>query len=160
MHPRYQPQEREFRESARERDTERYNRLRARGASDTKRPRENAREGERGKRDFFVDNLLVRIHSIVAMIWWTGLAPWEFEFPFPVSLTLTFHQTHNTALNIPLHTPPARNKPCTRRGIGTASRVSKCHPALGPQQYTANPKSFTVDPAHFLLLLHHSQAQS
>ena len=33
------------------------------------------------KREFFIDNLLVR---------WTGLAPWEFEFPFPGSLTSTF----------------------------------------------------------------------
>ena len=24
------------------------------------------------------------------MIWWTGLALWEFEFPFPGSLALTF----------------------------------------------------------------------
>jgi len=24
------------------------------------------------------------------MIWWTGLAPWEFESPFPGSLTSTF----------------------------------------------------------------------
>ena len=24
------------------------------------------------------------------MIWWTGLAPWEFEFPFPGRLTSTF----------------------------------------------------------------------
>ena len=24
------------------------------------------------------------------MIWWTSLAPWEFEFPFPGSLTSTF----------------------------------------------------------------------
>ena len=29
------------------------------------------------------DNLLVRIHCIIVMIRWTGLAPWEFEFPFP-----------------------------------------------------------------------------
>ena len=27
-----------------------------------------------------VDNLLVRIHFIIVMIRWTGLAPWEFEF--------------------------------------------------------------------------------
>ena len=33
------------------------------------------------EREFFIDNLLVRIHFIIAMIWWTGLAPWEFEFP-------------------------------------------------------------------------------
>jgi len=32
-----------------------------------------------------IDNLLVRIHFIIEMIWWTGLAPWEFEFPFPGS---------------------------------------------------------------------------
>jgi len=35
------------------------------------------------EREFFIDNLLVRIHFILVMIWWTGLAPWEFEFPFP-----------------------------------------------------------------------------
>ena len=34
-----------------------------------------------------IDNLLVRIHFIIAMIRWTGLAPWGFEFPFPGSLT-------------------------------------------------------------------------
>ena len=31
------------------------------------------------KREFFIDNLLVRIHFIIVMIRWTGLAPWEFE---------------------------------------------------------------------------------
>ena len=36
------------------------------------------------------ENLLVRIHFIIVMIRWTGLAPWEFEFPFPGSLTSTF----------------------------------------------------------------------
>jgi hypothetical protein len=39
-------------------------------------------------REVFMDNLLVRIH----LIRWTGLAPWEFEFPFPGSLTPTFLQ--------------------------------------------------------------------
>ena len=33
---------------------------------------------------------MVRIHFIIVMIRWTGLAPWEFEFPFPCSLTSTF----------------------------------------------------------------------
>ena len=42
------------------------------------------------EREFFIDNLLVRIHFIIEMIWWTGLAPWEFEFPFPGSLISTF----------------------------------------------------------------------
>ena len=36
----------------------------------------------------FIDNILVRIHLIIVMIEWTGLAPWEFEVPFPSSLTL------------------------------------------------------------------------
>ena len=31
------------------------------------------------KREFFTDNLLVRIHFIIVIIRWTGLAPWEFE---------------------------------------------------------------------------------
>ena len=30
----------------------------------------------------FIDNLLVRIHFIIVMIRWTGLAPWVFEFRF------------------------------------------------------------------------------
>ena len=42
------------------------------------------------ERDFFIDNLLVRIHFIIEMIWWTGLAPREFEFPFAGSLVSTF----------------------------------------------------------------------
>ena len=27
----------------------------------------------------FIDNLLVRVHLIIEMIWWTRLAPWEFR---------------------------------------------------------------------------------
>ena len=44
----------------------------------------------RREREFFIDNLLVRIHFIIVLIRWTGLAPWEFEFPFPGSLSSTF----------------------------------------------------------------------
>ena len=42
------------------------------------------------EREFFIDNLLVRIHFIIVLIRWTGLAPWQFEFPFPGNLTSTF----------------------------------------------------------------------
>ena len=38
-----------------------------------------ARTPRPAEREFFIDNLLVRIHFIIEMIWWTGLAPWEFE---------------------------------------------------------------------------------
>ena len=41
--------------------------------------------GESSERDkeFFVDNLLVRIHFIVEVICWTDFAPSEYEFLFP-----------------------------------------------------------------------------
>ena len=48
----------------------------------------NPRPG--AERELFIDNLLVRIYFIIVMIRWTGLAPWEFEFTFPGSLTSTF----------------------------------------------------------------------
>jgi len=40
------------------------------------------KSGEFREREFFIDNLQVRILFIIVMIRWTGLAPWEFEFPF------------------------------------------------------------------------------
>ena len=42
------------------------------------------------EREFFIDNLLVRIHFINTMMWWTGLAPQECESPFPGSHISTF----------------------------------------------------------------------
>ena len=48
------------------------------------------------EREFFIDNLLVRIHHIIVMITWTGLAPWEFEFPFPGRLTSTLLSSGET----------------------------------------------------------------
>ena len=35
--------------------------------------------------EFFIENLLIRIYLIIEMIWWTGLAPWEFEKAQPVN---------------------------------------------------------------------------
>ena len=37
----------------------------------------------REEREFRIDNLLVRIHFIIVMIRWTGLAPWEWREPAP-----------------------------------------------------------------------------
>ena len=42
------------------------------------------------EKESFIDNLVVRIHFIIVTIRCTSLAPWEFEFPFPGSLTCTF----------------------------------------------------------------------
>jgi len=41
--------------------------------------REGVEEGGGRGVEFFIDNLLVRIHFIIVMIRWTGLAPWERE---------------------------------------------------------------------------------
>ena len=40
------------------------------------------------ERNSFIGNLLVRIHFIVEMIWWTGLSPWELNSLFQVALHL------------------------------------------------------------------------
>ena len=52
------------------------------------------RSAAQREREFVIDNLLDRIHFIIVMIRWTSLAPWEFEFPFPGSLTCTFLVCH------------------------------------------------------------------
>jgi len=50
-------------------------------------------------REFFIGNLLVRIHFIIVMIRWAGLALWEFQLPFRGSLTSAFLEatTHHKA---------------------------------------------------------------
>ena len=50
----------------------------------------------RGAADRGAALLAGRIHFIIEMIWWTGLAPWEFEFPFPGSLISTFLSDYQT----------------------------------------------------------------
>ena len=50
-------------------------------------PRVNRQSVPRQEREFFIDNLLVRVNRY---FWCTGLAPWEFESPFPGSLISTF----------------------------------------------------------------------
>ena len=66
----------------------RWGRARAHCPSPAPTPFSTCRE-----REFFIDNLLARNHFIIDMIRWTGLAQWEFEFPFPGSRTSTFLAT-------------------------------------------------------------------
>ena len=61
------------------------------------------------RREFIV-NLLVRIHVIIVMIWWTGLAPWELKFSFPGGLTSAFLVCH--ARPRTFHISNARKKKC------------------------------------------------
>ena len=44
------------------------------------------------ERELLFDNLLARIHFIIVMIKWTGLAPGECEFHFPGNLTSAFQE--------------------------------------------------------------------
>ena len=60
------------------------------------------------EKEFFIDNLLVRIYFIIVMIRWTGLAPWEFEFPFPGSRSPT--TTAQQARNVHHHHYTKRRK--------------------------------------------------
>ena len=79
------------------------------------------------REDFFLDNLLVRIH-----IWWTGLAPWEFEFPFTGSLTSTFlrqsnHQRHETRWTLLQNTSARSLGEVDLRGFTERARVDLEH---------------------------------
>ena len=55
------------------------------------------------RKTFLIDNLLVQIHFIIETIWWTSLAPWEFEFPFQVTFYLPSYPTPTTLQNLSPH---------------------------------------------------------
>ena len=42
------------------------------------------------EREFFIHNLLIRIHFVIEMMWWMGLATWRFEIHFQGHLISTF----------------------------------------------------------------------
>ena len=56
------------------------------------------------QREFFIDNLLVRIHFIIVTIRWTGLAPWEFGLRVRVSDSVVLldevEKAHPRVLNV------------------------------------------------------------
>jgi len=70
------------------------------------------------EREFFIDTLLVRIHVIIEMIWWTGLAPWEFQFPFSGSRISTFLAEKANSLNkaVWVRDSDEEQAPATRKG--------------------------------------------
>ena len=77
-------------------------RLYARGAALQARP--GLRRRCLSEREFFIDNLLVRIYLIIVMIRWTGLVPWEFDFFFQVALALHLPSYLNLTLSPEPHT--------------------------------------------------------
>ena len=77
--------------------------------------------GERKK--ITIANLLVRIHFIIVMIRWTGLAPWEFGFPVPGSLTSTFLERRGEPTNYRALAAPERTSTLlSAYGIAYAGR--------------------------------------
>ena len=87
------------------------------------------------EREFFIDNLLVQIHFIIETIWWPGLAPREFEFPFSGSLISTFLReresfidTHTATMYI--YAPPER----MMRWCGCIQHINSLNPALAMPQ--------------------------
>ena len=84
-----------------------------------------------------IDKVLVQIHYLIVMIGWTGLAPWDSEFPFPGSLASTIQATSSSGwtrtsytLNLPRET---RQSVETK---GCCQGFLNWHPKLLPQNPT------------------------
>ena len=81
--------------------------------------------------------LLVRIHFIIEMIWWTGLAPWEFEFPLQVALRLPSYRGELTYS--PTYTPQHAQACVVTPTVGHACAwVGVCLQASNPAQRRAD----------------------
>jgi len=94
---------------------------------------DNTGRASQREREFFIDNLLVRIHFIIVMIRWTGLAPWEFGFPFPGSLTSTLLKTFRALQVRPCRACQLLGAAGTltpRAGVCTRTVCSRCRPNL------------------------------
>ena len=77
--------------------------------------RQRARRSSVSGRELFIENLLV----IIEMIWWTGLAPWEFEYPFSCSFTSTVLAVE---ARVPVQAPvvPIRHLERSARVVGAS----------------------------------------
>ena len=91
------------------------------------------------EREFFIDDLLVRIHFIIEMIRWTGLAPWDFEFPFPGSLASIFLDPNHPECIHSVRPPPIRYASDFLKGGGAARLTFRIHDLSKlPQTKAAN----------------------
>ena len=97
------------------------------------------------EREFFIDNLLARIHFIIEVIWWTGLAPWE---PQPLA---AIEGTGDVRLPCcPLL--PARQARHTRSGAGWNNSETCCGTG---HWYESTPVVLTACLASVAGSLHH-----
>ena len=88
------------------------------------------------------------------MIRRTGLAPWEFEFPFPGSLTSTFPGVRDLAVRgaVPRDAADARGRP--PQG-GTRSMLPR-HTHMLPRHTHMLPRHTHMLPSHISLLPRHT----
>jgi len=87
-----------------------------------------SRSSDVSEREFFIDNLLVRVHLIIEMIRWTGLAPWEFEFPFSGSLISTFLRpaiSHSSTGHTAEYDPFIKSQLASRQSTLAPSRIGQ-----------------------------------
>ena len=105
------------------------------------------REDARVPRERVIDNLLVRIHYIIVMIKWTGLAPWEFD-PY---IYLPRYKGAGPPPHIILTCLDTLVASLRRRGAGTHPTPHTLHPApytLYPTPYTLHPTLYRERAAH------------
>jgi len=92
--------------------------------------------------EFFINNLLVRIHFIIVMIRRTGLAPWEFEFLFSGSLTPTFREARTFS-------PVFKSQIFTWKSPGSGSRVEGIGCGVTGAGFWVKGSGFTIQ-GHWL----------
>ena len=113
--------------------------------------------------EFFIDNLLVRVHFIIIMVGWTGLASWELEFPFPGSLPSTFDVRKTIAWRQPdiwfhVRRPPcgrnkANNWAATGGNLPITSRCLKNGQVSEMDKFFTRIVRWTVSRSHWWLLI-------
>ena len=88
------------------------------------------------ERDFFMHNLVVRIHSVMVMIWWAGLASWVFGRRAPR------HRAH-----APGPSPLERGSERARARESEGARARETEPDLIEERvpYELAPSSFSAE---------------
>ena len=81
------------------------------------------------QREFFIDNLLVRIQFIIVTIKWTGLATWDFEFPFQ---QIRASEPRRGVLHVLRPRPHRKDPPGTQNGPSRVIPASFLEPICGP----------------------------
>ena len=96
-------------------------------------------------------NLFVRIHFSIVMIGWTGLAPWQFEFPFECRPSDYWDDPKVTEGCEPSFVRVVRHPPQARLPHPTPYTLHPTPYTLHPTPYTLHPTPYTLHPAPYTL---------